>query len=521
MPDNISSKATIAKNTTLLYGRTMLIMLVSLYTSRLILQALGVEDYGVYTAVGGVVSILTVVIGPIDNAICRFLTYELGRGDKKMLKRYFSAGFSIMLVFSLITIVILESVGLWFLNNKMVIDEDRLIAANWVLHLSIASFVVNMISSPYRASIIAHERMSLFAYMGILDAVLKLGIAFALKFSFFDKLIMYATLLLTVSFLIRFIYTLICRKEFEECRNPQFIIDKEIFGGLFSFAGWNIFGAAATVCRGQGINILFNVFGGPIVNAGYGVATQVNVAVGGLVNNFTTALNPSIIKSYAASQKSYMMSLIYQGAKFSFFLVLLFAVPLILETKYVTLLWLGQTPLFSVPFIQLMLVHTLIESLSKTIMAGTHASGRIKLYQFVVGCFQILILPVAYVLLREEFSPTSVLFLTVIIDVIALFARMLLAKGIFGLSLKTYIIKVIIPVITVTAVAVSAPLLLRLSFHEGFFRFFIVCVMSILTTALSILFIGCTATERASAITKAKTVFYHRKEQKNVFKTNL
>ena len=511
MPGIISSKSTIAKNTTLLYGRTILIMLVSLYTSRVILQALGVEDYGVYTAIGGVVSILTVVIGPIDNAICRFLTYELGRKDKKMLRRYFSTGLSIMLVFSLIAIVILETIGMWFLNYKMVIDESRMTAANWVLHLSIASFVVNMISSPYRAAIIAHERMSLFAYMGIFDAALKLAIAFALKFSLFDKLILYAVLLLAVSILVRFIYTVICDKEFEECRSPKIGIDRELFGSLFSFASWNIFGSTATVCRGQGINILFNLFGGPIVNAGYGIANQVNVAVGGFVNNFTTALNPSIIKSYASEQKDYMMSLVYQGAKYAYFLVLLFALPLILETDYVTLLWLGQIPDYSVPFIQLMLLHTLIESLSKTIMAGTHASGNIKKFQFVVGCFQIMILPVAYVLLKNGFSPISALFSTVIIDVIAFFSRMLLARGIFALSIKAFFIKVIIPVIITTAIAASMPLILKLSLHDGGIRFLLVCLMSVLTTALSVLCVGCTATERTAVISKVKDLVNHRK----------
>ena len=216
MSSNISSKSTIAKNTTLLYGRTVLIMLVTLYTSRVILQALGVEDYGVYTAIGGIVSILSVVIGPIDASISRFLTYELGRGDKGMLRRYFCTGLTIMILFSLVAVVILESLGLWFLNNKMVIGEDRMVAANWVLHLSIAAFVVNMISSPYRAAIIAHERMSLFAYMGILDVVLKLAVAFLIKLSSYDMLILYALLLLLVGIIVRFIYTIVCNREFEE-----------------------------------------------------------------------------------------------------------------------------------------------------------------------------------------------------------------------------------------------------------------------------------------------------------------
>ena len=503
---NISSKATIAKNTTLLYGRTVLIMLVTLYTSRVILQALGVEDYGVYTAIGGVVSLLTVVIGPIDQAVSRFLTFELGRGNKESLRRYFSSGITIMLLFAGLSVLILETVGLWFLNNKMVIDESRVYAANWVLHLSIASFVINMISSPYRASLIAHERMSLFAYMGILDVFLKLGVAFLIKYSSYDKLIVYCILLLIVAVVVRVIYTIVCKREFEECRKPQIKIDREIFGGLFSFAGWNIFGAAASLCRGQGINILFNLFGGPIVNAAFGIANQVNGAVGQFVNNFTTSLNPSIIKSYASDQKDYMMSLVYQGAKYSYFLVLFFALPLLMETEYITRLWLGLTPEFSVVFIQLMLLHSLIESFSKTIMAGTHATGRIKTYQLIVGSMQIIILPVAYIVLRIGMSPMAALWATLLIDVIALFVRMILAKKIFSLSIPEFTFKVLLVSLLTTIIACVFPFACRLLFDEGLLRFLIVLVVSLLSTFLTILYVGCTRSERESIQTKFREI---------------
>ena len=498
MPSNISSKTTIAKNTTLLYIRTVLVMLVTLYTSRIILQALGVEDYGVYTAIGGVVSILAVVIGPIDIAISRFLTYELGRGNKERLQRYFSTG----------------TVGLWFLNNKMVIDNERVTAANWVLHLSIAAFVISMISSPYRAAIIAHEKMSLFAYMGILDAVLKLGVAFLIKYSSADKLILYAALIFAISLLVRFIYTVICNKQFEECKQVKMGIERELFGGLFSFAGWNMFGATASVCRGQGINIMFNLFGGPIVNAAYGIANQVNGAVGNFVNNFTTALNPSIIKSYAARENKYMLSLVYQGARFSYYLLLFFALPLIMETEFVTKLWLGQTPEYSVVFIQMMLIYSLIESVSKTIMAGVHASGRIKLYQFVIGCFQVLILPIAYILLHLGFSPVSVLIAMVIIDIIAVFARMIMAKNIFDLSIKEYLLDVIIRVIIVTIVALILPLATRLLFEESIWRFLLVVAISLLSTAVSVLYLGCTKAERASIVSSIEIKMNKNLKQK-------
>lgn len=512
MDNNISSKSTIAKNTTLLYARTVLIMIVSLYTSRVILQALGVEDYGVYTAIGGIIAFLSMVTGPIDSAISRFLTYELGRGDKDRLRRYFSTGLTTMIIFAVLSVIILETVGIWFLNNKMVIDESRVTAANWVLHLSIAAFVVNLISAPYRAAIIAHEKMALFAYMGILDAVLKLAVAFILLASPIDKLILYAALLLAVSILVRFIYTIICNRQFEECRTVKIGLDRELFKGLFSFAGWNVFGAMASFCRGQGVNILFNLFGGPVVNAAYGIANQVNGAVTSFVNNFTTALNPSIIKSYAASEKQYMMSLIYQGARFSYFLVLLFAMPLILEAEYVTQLWLGQTPDYSVVFIQLMLIYSLIESLSKTIMAGVHASGKIKTYQIVIGLFQVIILPVAYVLLWMGYSPIAVLLAMVVVDIIAVFARMLMAKHIFDLSIRAYLWEVIVKTLFVTIVGLIVPLVLRIYLDETLARFFIVVTVSILSTALSVLYVGCTNTEREAIIWKAKALVNRKRK---------
>lgn len=461
--------------------------------------------------IGGIIAFLSMVTGPIDNAISRFLTYELGRGDKDRLSRYFSTGLTTMIIFSVLSVIILETAGIWFLNNKMVIDDNRVVAANWVLHLSIAAFVVNLISAPYRAAIIAHEKMSLFAYMGILDALLKLAVAFLLMVSPIDKLVYYAVLLLAVSILVRFIYTVICNRRFEECRTVKIGLDRELFKGLFSFAGWNVFGAASSFCRGQGINILFNLFEILIINAAYGIANQVNAAVSSFVNSFTTALNPSIIKSYAASEKQYMMSLVYQGSRFSYYLVLLFAMPLILEAEQVTLLWLGQTPEYSVAFIQLMLIYSLIESLSKTIMAGVHASGKIRTYQIVMGLFQVIILPVAYVLLWMGYSPIAVFVAMVIVDIIAFFARMLMVKQIFELSIRVYLWEVIVKTMLVTIVALIVPLLLRINLSETIIRFFIVVAVSLLTTTLSVLYVGCTPSERSALLVKVHSVIKNKK----------
>ena len=267
-----------------------------------------------------------------------------------------------------------------------------------------------------------------------------------------------------------------------------------------------MFGGAASFCRGQGINILFNLFGGPIVNAAYGVAHQVNAAIENFVNSFTTALTPPIIKSYASSQKNYMLDLVYQGAKYSYFLIYLFALPIMLETEYITKLWLGQIPDYAVVFIQLMLVHSIIESLAKTIMAGVNASGRIRLYQIVIGGFQILILPISYYLLSLGLPPTSALVATIVIDCIALLVRVIMAQGIFSLSFTDFFKRVIIVTVVVTLLSVPLPLFLRLSLEESFFRFLLVSGLGLISSLVAILFIGCTSTERASIISKARSV---------------
>lgn len=511
MPSNISSKATVAKNTAFLYIRTLVVMLVTLYTSRIILQALGVEDYGIFTAIGGVISFMAIITGPIDGAISRFMTYELGRGDYDKLKRYFSTGIAIMLIFALIAVVIFETAGLWFLNEKMVLSEDRRSAARWVLHLIIVSFVISLIASPYRAAIISHEKMNIYAFLSILDAMLKLGVAIVIKYTTKDALILYAIMLLMVSIIIRACYTIVCRSQFEECKHVKVKIDKELFNELFSFAGWNMFGSASFFCRGQGLNILLNLFGGAAVNAAYGVANQASAAVNSLVVNFTTALNPSIIKSYASAETNYMMSLVYQGAKFTFFLVLLFSIPLILEADYVTHLWLGQVPDFAVPFIQLMLVYSLVDSFSKTIMSGVNATGRVRAYQVVIGLFMVLVLPIAYVILKLEYSPIWVFAAVVVVDVFATFVRLMMARKIFGLSVRKFIRDVILRTIIVALIAVPIPLLIHQAMNQGFLRFVLLLITSLTVTLFSVLFVGCTKTERYSVIEKAKQAIHRKK----------
>jgi O-antigen/teichoic acid export membrane protein len=362
MTDKTQNNKRIAKNTLALYIRMLFMMIVSLYTSRVILHTLGVEDFGIYNVVGGVVSMFSVISGSLSAAISRFITYELGKGDKDKLIRIFSSSVTIQIGLGLIILVLAELVGVWFLNDKMNIPDGRIYAANWVFQLSILTFIINLVSVPYNAAIIAHEKMSAFAYISILEVIAKLVIVYLLIISPIDKLIFYAILMATVALMVRFVYGYYCKRHFEEC-TYHFIFDKELLKKMFGFAGWNFIGAASSVLRDQGGNIIINLFCGPAVNAARGIAYQVNTAINGFVSNFMMALNPQITKSYASGERDYMMTLIFQGARFSFYILLLLSLPVIINVHYILTLWLKIVPEHTTFFVQLVLIFTMSESL--------------------------------------------------------------------------------------------------------------------------------------------------------------
>lgn len=485
----------IAKNTLLLYFRMLFMMVVSLYTSRVILNALGVEDFGIYNVVGGVVAMFTVISGSLSAAISRFITYELGKGDQSKLNKIFSASVTIQLLLSLIIVVLIESVGVWFLNAKMTIPADRITAANWVLQFSIITFVINLISIPYNAAIIAHERMSAFAYISILEAICKLAIAFLIMVSPMDKLVFYAILMCVVSVIVRFTYGHYCKKHFTEC-TYHFHWDKDILKKMFGFAGWNFIGAASGVLRDQGGNIIINLFFGPTVNAARGIAVQVNAAVVGFINNFMTALNPQITKSYASGENEYMLTLIYQGARLSFYMLLLLSLPIFLNTHYILVLWLRLVPDYAVLFVQLILMFALSESISQPLITAMLATGNIKKYQIVVGGMQLMNLPVSYILLRLGYPPQSVIITAIVISQLCLIARLILLRKMIGISFMHFMRKVYFNVILVTLLSIVVPLGIQLKVSECFASFIMLTIISVCCTALAIIYVGCNKKER-------------------------
>lgn len=495
MTKNSVTNKRIAKNTLLLYIRMLFLMIVSLYTSRVVLNALGVEDFGIYNVVGGIVAMFNVLSGSLSAAISRFITYELGKENLKNLNKIFSSAVTIQLGLAIIIILLAETIGLWFLNIKMNIPEIRMEAANWVFQFSILTFAISLISVPYNASIIAHEKMSAFAYISILEAVGKLTIAYLIVISPIDKLIFYAILMCIVALIIRLTYGNYCKRHFSEC-TYHFIWDKQLLKQMFSFAGWNFIGASSAVLRDHGGNIVINLFCGPSVNAARGIAFQVNNAINQFIVNFMTALNPQITKSYAAGDKEYMMTLIFQGARLSFYMLFLLSLPILINTHYILELWLKTVPKHAVLFVQLILTFALSESISQPLITAMLATGKIRNYQIIVGGLQMLNLPISYLLLRLGFFPESVIIVAICISQCCLAARLIMLRRMIGISIRNYLKKVYFNIITVSIVAFTLPFFSAQYMPESFINFIIISSIATICTISSIYFIGCNYQER-------------------------
>ena len=352
----------IAKNTLILYVRMLFTVGISFYSTRLILANLGVENYGIYNVIGGFVSMFYMVTSTMTQAVSRFLTFDLGRGDIAKLQKTFSTSVNILLLMSFVVVLLAETVGLWFVNNKLNIDDSRMLAANWIYQFSVFSFVLEMISVPYSASVISHEKMGTFAFVTVAKVLLTLGIAFALTVSPIDKLVFYGLLVFLVELTIQMMYWIYCRRNFAECRY-SFKIENEIFKNMFGFAGWNFLTTCSSMLSTQGVSILLNMQFGPVINAARGVASQINGTVGAFYRNFTTALNPQITKAYALEDFEYVKKLVCKGAKFSYLAFFFIALPCMIEVDFFLSVWLKEVPAFAGIFVQLTLLYSLVEVL--------------------------------------------------------------------------------------------------------------------------------------------------------------
>lgn len=413
MPQISVNNKLIAKNTLLLYLRMLFMMAVSLFTSRITLAALGITDYGIYNVVGGMVAMFSILSGSLSVTISRFITIEVGKGNRNRLKTIFSTSVSIQIIMSLIICIIAELAGIWFLNHKMVIPPDRLSAAHWVLQLSILTFIVNLINVPYNAVIIAHEKMSAFAYISILEVVLKLIIVYLLYISPIDKLIVYAVLLACVAIVIRLVYGSYCKRHFEESRY-KFCFNKELLREMLGFIGWAFWGNGVVVLKDQGINVLLNLFCGPTVNAARGVAIQVNNAVYSFVQNFMMAVNPQITKSYSTGNLANMHKLIIRSAKFGFFILLILLMPICANINYILSLWLVEVPEHTANFIVLVLLYSLLDCYGNPLITGVLAEGNIKRYEIALTVIYFINFVASYIFLKRGMQPEIVFVLNII-----------------------------------------------------------------------------------------------------------
>ena len=504
--DNSTDNRRIAKNTILLYIRMVVMMLISFYTTRVILKALGVDDYGINSVVGVLVSTFSLISSSLSGATSRFITYGLGKNNSEELQKTFSSAVNINIILAIVVIIAIETVGVWFLNNRMVIAPERLYAANWVLQCSTITFAIGLLSVPYNASIIAHEKMTVFAYMTIFDAIAKLAIAIGIKYYGGDKLILFAVLNILPIIISQIIYWQYCKHKFAECTYKR-VWDEKIFKEISGFAMWNFIGCTAGIMKDNGVNIAINIFTNTAVNAARGLAMQVNGILWRFIQNFTIALNPQIIKEYAAGNLARMHKLIFTGTRLSYFMFMLLSIPIFFEIKSILHLWLGESPAHTVAFTRLAIILTLAEIVSQTLITAQSATGKIKNYQIVVGGILLLNFPISYLLLYWGMMPEVTMIVAIVISQICLVARLYFLRTMVQLPVAEFIKRVYLNVILVTMVSAIVPYICYTMLQPSILRFILLSALSVASSAVCIYYIGCNREERkiiATTLAKVK-----------------
>lgn len=479
-------------------------MAVSLYTSRVVLSTLGVNDYGIYNVVGGFVGMFAFLNGAMSGCTQRFITIALGKGDEQNLRKVFSTCVITHGVIALLIFIVAETIGLWFVIEKLVIPADRMIAAMVVYQCSIVTTMIMIMSFPYNADIIAHERMSAFAYISIYEAFANLGIVYLLRICSIDRLVLYAILMLLIKASVIIIYRIYCKRQFKETVF-HWIFDKSLLKEIVSFTGWNLWGGMAGTLMGQGINVLLNLFFGPAVNAARGLAVQVQSAVQLFATNFQTALNPQMMKTYAAGDLESMHMLLFRSAKFTFMLLLCLMLPLILEIDTVLRLWLKEVPEYTNTFVCLMLCIAMVDAVSNPFMTASAATGKVKIYQSVVGGILLSIVPIAYVALKLGAEPYMVFAVHLFVAVFAFVARLTIVKNLISLSVHMYIITVILPCLFVVTPSVIFALGVKYIFPQGLVYAFTVILLSFLSVVSFSFLFGLTRNERKFILSKIPT----------------
>ena len=483
----------------------LLTLFVGLYTSRVVLQTLGISDYGLYNVVAGIITLFTFLNSTLASGTQRFMSFALGEQNFNKMKSVFSTAIYLHALFSLIIVVIAEIVGLWLLYNKMQIPDGRMDAAFWVFQFSIFATMVKMMEVPYMATLIAHERMNIYAYISIYDVVMKLLIVFVIQMVVYDKLILYAFLLFVVHVSSALLYLLYCRIKYNETRS---IVDfsKSTFKDIASFSIWNIFGCGAVALQGQGVNILLNMFFGTSLNAARGIAFQVNAIILQFVNNFQVAVNPQIVKLYASGQKEEMIKLVLNNSKFAAFLYLIIAIPAFVEIEFVLRMWLGEYPDYAPIFLRIIIVQSLIQTMTRPVVMVVHAVGKMKEVNLTAGVALLLILPVSYVLLKMNVDPVTVMAVNIIPWLFETFFELFYENKFIGFPIWGFYKKVYFVVFPIALLVVTVPYFAHLYLPmEGWGRFLVVCVISVITSVVTIYYLGLSTHLREMVLDKAKS----------------
>lgn len=487
----------IAKNTMLLYFRMLITLFVGLYTSRVVLATLGVSDYGLYSVVGGVIGMFGFLTSMLSAGTQRFITYEIGTGNLDNLKKVFSTALCMYLMLAGVILILGETIGLWFVCNKMNFEPGRETAAIWVYQFTVVTAIVALIQTPFMSSLIAHEKMNIYAYMSIYDVTMKLVIVYLIRLTTFDKLIFYAFLFMLVSLSSTVIYNVYCQRKYPECRF-RFSFDKGSFKKMFSFSAWDMVGNLAGICQTQGVSIVLNMFCGTVVNAAQGIANQVNSIIMQFVNNFLVAVNPQVVKYYASGHTKEMFNLVFNSAKYGSYLVLFFAIPTFIETEYILGIWLEEYPPLAPVMLRIMLLQSFFQSMGIPTVKAVHAVGRIKEVNLTVGLLLLSILPVCYFMLKAGASPELTVLASVLPWLFAIPIRLFWLKRFCDFPAWQFMGEVLLKVFVMALVLFALPFAIRhfVTFGSGQAEFLVVGSVSVLWTVFVIYFFGLNKSSR-------------------------
>lgn len=485
----------IAKNTLFMYVRLMLVMCVNLFTVRIVLQALGDIDYGLHNVVGGVVSMFSFISTTLAGASMRFFSFEIGKKDQEGLANYFSLTFWCYAVLCLIVVVFGETVGLWFVANKLVIPVERMTAAMWVYQFSILGSVLSFMTVPYNSLILAHEKMGFYAYLGIAEVILKLVVAYMLYISNGDRLILYAVLMFLSSAIISGIYIVYDIIHYRESR-VKMIWDKAIFQNVFSYSGWSLFGAVSMAFRSQGINILINMFFGPVYNTARAIAYQVNNAINTFVTGFSQAVKPQQTKYYAAEDHEMCMTLTYRATRMCYYLIFVLSVPLILEADFVLSLWLDNASDVTVLFTRLVILVSVVEAITSPLKGLISSTGVIKYNQLINSFILIAIFPVSWILFKLDYPAYTTMIISLVASILCHLVRVVISCRLTVMTFRNYAKEALLPMLNVTWFGLPLILVIYYCLPGGWLKFLCVTGCSILLSAISIWLVGITSNER-------------------------